>query len=91
MVFLNKDKPKEIWLFDAANLAQGPVVRVGGDGFNPPVMLHTTWKAPKKKGRVSNYKISIASDIIGSLLTWPKTAWFFIKHAKNMNKRFEVK
>lgn len=91
MVFLNKDKPKEIWLFDAANLSQGPVVRVGSEDFNPPVMLHTTWKAPKQKGRVSSYKISIVRDVLGSLVTWPKTAWFFIKHAKNMNKRFEVK
>ena len=82
---------KEIQLFDAANLAQGPIVRVGGDNFNPPVMLHTTWKAPKVKGRVSNYKVSVGKDLLGAIVSWPKTAAFFFKHAKNMNKRFEVK
>jgi hypothetical protein len=66
-------------------------VRVAGDNFNPPVMLHTIWKAPKEKGRVSTYKVSMLNDIVGSLLSWPKTALFFFKHAKNMNKRFEIK
>ncbi len=91
MVFLNKDKPKEILLFDAANLAQGPVVRAGSEEFNPPVMLHTTWKAPKQRGRVSSYKVSLLQDLTGALITWPRTAAFFLRYAKNMNKRFQVK
>lgn len=99
MVFVNKDKPKEIQLFDAANLSQGPVVRVASEDFNPPVLLHTTWKAPvqngrqegRQEGRRSHYKVSMTKDLLGALVSWPKTAVFFIKHAKNMNKRFEVK
>ena len=91
MVFVNKDKPKEIQLFDAANLAQGPVVRVAGDNFNPPVMLHTTWKAPRNKGRDSRYKVGITRDVLGAIIAMPATTVNMFKYAKNMNKRFEVK
>ncbi len=69
MVFLNKEKPKELQLFDAANLSQGPVVRMSVEDFNPPVMLHTTWKTPTASDVADGYKIGMFRDLWGSLIT----------------------
>jgi len=52
----------EIWVFDAANLNQGPLVRLGHPDLNLPFTLHTCWM-PRVATRTSAYKISIRDDI----------------------------
>ncbi len=89
LVFLNKDHPKEIQLFDATNLAQGPVAVASGNGFNPPVTLHSTWS--NSINRQSTYKVNWVRDIIGAGIGMPKTALHLFRYGKNMNKRFEVR
>lgn len=52
---------KEIWIFDAANLAQGPVCCLGHEHLNFGYTLHTTW-LPRIAPRTASYQIPIAED-----------------------------
>ena len=76
-------------LFDAADLSKGPVARASGDGFNPPVTLHSTWT--NNQTRTSNYKVGFIRDILGALISLPATMKHMAKNGQNMNRRFEVK
>ncbi len=52
----------EVWIFDATNLAQGPLTRLGNLGLNVPFTLHAAWM-PEMSPRTSSYKIDVRSDI----------------------------
>jgi hypothetical protein len=51
----------EFWIFDAANLQQGPICRLGHARLNLPFTLHTTW-TPTIEARSASYKVDVRQD-----------------------------
>ena len=52
----------ELWIFDAANLAQGPLARLGHPDLDIPFTLHTAWM-PSIGPRTSTYQVPLRDDI----------------------------
>lgn len=52
----------ELWIFDAANLAQGPLTRLGHPDLDIPFTLHTAWM-PTVQPRTASYQIRLREDI----------------------------
>jgi hypothetical protein len=52
----------EIWVFDAGNLAQGPLTRLGHTDLNLPFTLHTCWM-PSIAPRTASYQVRLIDDI----------------------------
>lgn len=51
----------EFWLFDATNIAQGPVCKLQHDDIHFCISLHTAW-LPEAKPYNLNYSVDIRSD-----------------------------
>ncbi|MEM9089872.1 MAG: carotenoid oxygenase family protein [Cyanobacteria bacterium P01_F01_bin.53] len=51
----------EIWIFDAQNLAAGPLCRLGHSTLSFAYTMHTTW-LPKIARRTAAYNVSVRSD-----------------------------
>lgn len=52
----------EVWIFDAANLSQGPLTRLGHPDLNIPFTLHTAWMN-EIGPRTAEYQVPIREDI----------------------------
>jgi carotenoid cleavage dioxygenase-like enzyme len=52
----------EIWIFDASNLAQGPLTRLGNPDYNVPFTLHTAW-TPQATERTASYTVSVRAEL----------------------------
>jgi carotenoid cleavage dioxygenase-like enzyme len=52
----------EFWIFDAQNLAQGPLCRLGHPELNLPFTLHTVWR-PTIAPRQATYRIDVRSEL----------------------------
>ena len=52
----------ELWIFDAANLNQGPVARMGHPDLDIPFTLHTAWM-PSIGPRTATYQVHLREDI----------------------------
>ena len=64
---IHQDPPKQIAVFDAENLAKGPVALATAPDFNPNLMLHSCYAPPRLGARPSTYDIDLARDIWGAL------------------------
>jgi hypothetical protein len=51
----------ELWVFDAADLAAGPVARLGHPELSMPFTLHTLW-LPRAEARSSTYRVDVEAD-----------------------------
>jgi len=52
---------KELWIFDGADLAGGPLCRLGHPDFSPGYTIHTTWLASIEPRR-ADYRIAPRQD-----------------------------
>ena len=52
----------EIWIFDAANLAQGPITRLGHPDYNVAFTLHTAWTQTANE-RTATYQVNVREDL----------------------------
>jgi carotenoid cleavage dioxygenase-like enzyme len=55
------DRGNEFWIFDAKNLAQGPVCKLGHPDLNFSLTLHTAW-LPKIDRRTATYNCPVRED-----------------------------
>ncbi|NMG09450.1 carotenoid oxygenase family protein [Brasilonema sp. UFV-L1] len=55
------EKDDEIWIFDAKNLAQGPVCKLGHPSLNFSYTIHTAW-LPKISPRTASYNCPVRED-----------------------------
>jgi len=62
VVPVHKDGDKEIHVFDASDLAAGPVATAHAPGFNPPLLLHSWWMARRPGPRPSSYCVDAEAD-----------------------------
>jgi hypothetical protein len=52
----------ELWIFDARNLAQGPLCRLGATDLDLPFTLHTAW-LPTIGPRAATYQVSVRDEL----------------------------
>lgn len=87
VVVVHKKAPKEIHIFDAANLAQGPVAVASAPDFNPPFMLHSCWMAPRKGPRPSQYRVDPVKEVWGAVRDVPGRVSAFARMAGLMVRK----
>ena len=51
----------ELWIFDAADLAQGPLARLAHPDLKLPFTLHTAWM-PAVAPRTASYNVDVRAD-----------------------------
>ncbi len=71
VVLVHRDGPKQVQVFDAADLERGPLAVATAPDFNPSLPLHSCWVAPRAGGRGSSYRVPLGRDIRGALLGYP--------------------
>ena len=54
----------ELWLWDAARLAAGPICRLDASALGIGFSLHTAW-LPELAARTATYRIDLATDVAG--------------------------
>ncbi len=59
--FVGDDYTREIWVFDAANLAQGPVAKLNHPDLQYAFTIHSVW-TPDCEPSPANYVIDIVED-----------------------------
>lgn len=90
---VHQDGPKEIHVFEAGNIAAGPLARASSATFNPNLMLHSCWSPPRIGPRPSNYRVSTGRDVAGALKGVPGTVKRILSMGKQMGemKKAEAK
>jgi all-trans-8'-apo-beta-carotenal 15,15'-oxygenase len=71
VLLVHRDGDKEVHVFDAADLAKGPIARASAVGFNPPLQLHSWWAPPCAGAPASEYRVPIARDVLGAVIGGP--------------------
>jgi carotenoid cleavage dioxygenase-like enzyme len=71
MVVVHRDGPKAIQVFDAMAIEQGPIATATSPLFNPNLLLHSCWMAPRSGPRRSSYRIGWRRDVLGGLRGMP--------------------
>ena len=51
----------ELWVFDAADLARGPLCRLAHPQLDMPFMMHTAF-LPELRPRAASYRIDVEAD-----------------------------
>jgi len=59
----------ELWVFDAANLAQGPLARLGRPDLDVPLTLHSIWLDTTRTSR-PDYRVDVRSELTERADTW---------------------
>jgi hypothetical protein len=62
LAFVHRDGDKAIDVFDAAEIAAGPIASATAPGFNPPLLLHSWWCERRAGARPSQYRIDPERD-----------------------------
>lgn len=67
VVVVHRDGPKEVQVFDAQRIAEGPIARASSPTFNPPLLLHSAWMPPSDGARRSDYRVRLRDDLRGAV------------------------
>jgi carotenoid cleavage dioxygenase-like enzyme len=59
----------EVWIFDAAHLANGPVARLGRPDLQVPLTLHSAWTDSLTVTR-PDYRVDVRSELMSRAETW---------------------
>lgn len=60
------DARSELWVFDAADLARGPICRLASERWRVGFSLHTAW-LPAVAPRASDYRVSVRGELEGAV------------------------
>lgn len=71
VVLVHADGQKELQIFDAQDIGRGPLARATAPGFNPPLLLHSTWMPERVGPRPSDYRVSTRADVVGAARVTP--------------------
>ncbi|MEZ5183039.1 MAG: carotenoid oxygenase family protein [Acidimicrobiales bacterium] len=71
VVVVHQDGDKELQVFDAQHIEQGPLARATAPGFTPNLMLHSTWMPTRVGPHASAYRTRTGRDIVGALRGLP--------------------
>lgn len=89
MVMVHQDGDKEIQLFDAADLAAGPLARATAPGFCPPLLLHSCWMPRPSGRRRSSYRIPLSADVWGAVRDLPRHLVSMVRTARVARTMFD--
>lgn len=67
VVVVHRDGPKEVQVFDASRISDGPVARASAPTFNPGLLLHSCWMPDRIGPRRSSYRIGLWRDVRGAV------------------------
>ncbi len=84
VVIVHRDGPKEVQVFDAADLASGPVAVASSPTFNPNLMLHSCWMPDRKGPRPSRYAVPVRRDVRGALAGMPGVLARYVRMGATM-------
>jgi len=70
LVSVHRDGNKAIDLFDAQQIAAGPIATATGEGYNHPLLLHSTWSPRRQGPRPSSYLVEPSNDAWATLLAF---------------------
>ncbi|MFN8017575.1 MAG: carotenoid oxygenase family protein [Acidimicrobiales bacterium] len=87
VVVVHQDGDKELQVFDAQHIEAGPLARASARGFNPNLMLHSTWMPDRDGPRPSTYRTSALRDVWGALRGMPGVLGRFARMGKGMAKQ----
>lgn len=76
--YIADEYTREIWIFDAANLSQGPVAKLSHDELDFAFTIHSVW-APDCEPSPANYKVDVVADYTA-----------VVNKFKNENKKAEM-
>lgn len=88
LVMVHRDGDKELQLFDASALGAGPVARVTGRGFRPPLLLHSCWMPPPSGRTRPDYRVSLAADLWGAVRDLPRHLVAMARTARHARTMF---
>lgn len=63
---VHEDGAKEVQVFDAGHIGEGPPARATAPRFNPPLLLHSCWAPDRVGPRPSGYRIGVGRDVWGA-------------------------
>lgn len=87
LVIVHRDGDKELQVFDAANVADGPIARAGAPGFSPSLMLHSCWMPGRDGLHRSDYRVPWWRDVVGAVKGLPGVLRSFASVASSMRPR----
>ena len=92
LVVVHRDGNKELQLFDAAHLDQGPVARATTPGFSPALALHSCWMPERGSRRQPDdrrpdYRVSLRRDVAGALRAVPGVLRSMVAVGRAMSDR----
>lgn len=59
----------EVWIFDAADLARGPIARLGRAALQVPLTLHSIWLDSLRTSR-PDYRVDVRAELTKRAKTW---------------------
>lgn len=62
VAMVHRDGDKVLEIFDANDLARGPLAQATAEGFNPPLLLHACWAPEPPPARASGYLVDPERD-----------------------------
>lgn len=71
VVVVHRDGAKELQVFDASDVADGPIARASAPTFNPPLLLHSCWAPTRSGPRPSSYRVGVGRDLAGAVRALP--------------------
>ena len=88
LVMVHQDGDKEFQVFEAMDLAAGPLARASAPGFRPPLLLHSCWMPPPSGRRRSSYRVSLGADLWGAVRDLPRHMVSMVRTARNARTMF---
>ncbi len=85
VVVVHQDGSKEIEVFDAQHIENGPLARAGAPTFNPNLMLHSCWMPDRIGPRRSRYRIPVRRDVRGAIAGIPAVLRSMVRTARSMS------
>lgn len=82
VTLVHQDGDKELQVFDAAAIADGPIARATAPGFRPPLLLHSCWMPPPSGPRRSSYRVPLSADVRGALRDLPRHLVSLVRTAR---------
>lgn len=86
VVVVHRDGPKEVQVFDARRVADGPVARATSPGFNPGLLLHSCWMPDRVGPRRSGYRVPLWRDVRGALAGMPGVVSSMLRAGRAMQR-----
>ena len=87
LVVVHQDGAKEVQVFDAGHIGEGPLARATAPHFNPPLLLHSCWAPDRIGPRPSRYRVGVGRDVWGALRGAPGTLLRLMKAGKAMTEQ----